>query len=148
MKKVLILIFIVSVSVYIAFMRVSALNERLKKNKMMLALAERVRKNYRTQMLSPIKLCCEVTGRDIISSEQAVSALKETFSGALGADDFCQSFSLLFDASEEELDGICDKLSEISSNGHRLSAAEYERVKESVYILYPGIACIVSIIIM
>ncbi len=148
MTKILILIILVSFSVYIAFIRVSALSERLKKNKKMLTLSEKIRKNYRTQMLSPITLCRELTGRDIYTSEQAVMALKEEFSGAFGADEFCDGFSALFDAFEDELEGIFDRLSEISSNAHRLSAAEYERVKESVYILYPGIACIVSIIIM
>lgn len=148
MSKILILIVLVSFSVYIAFIRVSALEERLKKNKKMLELSEKIRKNYRTQMLSPITLCRELTGCDISTSEQAVMSLKEIFSGAYGADEFCEAFSALFGASEDELEGIFDKLSEISSNGYRLSGAEYERAKESVYILYPGIACIVSIIIM
>ena len=148
MTKILILTVLVSFSVYIAFIRVSSLGECLKKNKKMLNLSEKIRKNYHTEMLSPITICRELTERDVCTSEQAVTALKEEFSGAFGADEFCEVFSALFNASEDELDGIFDKLSEVSSNGHRLSAAEYERAKESVYILYPGIACIVSIIIM
>lgn len=148
MTKILILIVFVSFSVYIAFVKVSSLGERLKKNKKMLNFSEKIRKNYRTEMLSPISLCRELTGREVFNAEQTVMALKYEFSGAFGADEFCDSFSALFDASEDELCDIFDKLSEISSNGHRLSASEYERAKESLYILYPGIACIVSIIIM
>ena len=148
MIKAIILIYVVLVSLYIAFMRVSLLRDRLKKNKTMLDFAERVRKNYRTQMLSPITLCNEVMGCNIVSSEQALLVLSEALSGAWGADEFCRHFSLLFEASEDELDGICNKLGETASNGYRLSSAEYEKVRNSVYILYPGLACIVSIIIM
>ena len=146
--KVIILIAVMAISVYMAFIRVSVLKERLEKSKKMLLLSEKIRKNYLTEMLSPISVCRELCGGEIHTKAQAIEAIKSEFAGVRGEDEFTERFSKLFTASADELDDICSSLNECASNGYRSVAAEYEKNKDLVYIIYPGIVGIVSIIIM
>lgn len=146
--KILIFIAVIALSFYMAFIRTSELKKRLEKSKKMLMLSEKLKKNYLTELRSPISVCREFIDADIDTKEEAIKAVRNEFSGLNGASEFEDRFSKLFDASADELDGICSALNECASNGYRLFAAEYEKNKDLAYMIYPGIAAIISIIIM
>ncbi len=146
--KTIIFIFIMAFSLYMAFIRTSGYKARLEKSKKMLLLSEKLRKNYLSELLSPIFVCREIIDNDIDTKSKALEAIGNEFAENHGADEFKEEFSKLFDATAEELDGILSALSECASNGYRISAAEYEKNKDLVYMLYPGVVAIISIIIM
>ena len=100
------------------------------------------------------KLEVEVAEEDrVISISQSnlgemISFFKEYTQDAFGASEFTDMLSKLNNSTLSDIEEKCQKLSEIAAKYCNEASLEYEKCKNTVYIVYPGIAAIIGLFII
>lgn len=144
-------VFICILAVIGAFYREKNAFERLQNNKYMLDLAEKIKLNY-TTVIRPISYYIEQALRkkgalctDNSNFEEEIRVFNYTFRNCENLSEISDCIIEFSRALPENIDNIYIKMKKEAQKGYDTAYSEYEKIKKTVFIIYPGIALIIGI---
>lgn len=150
--------FICAIVIILAFLIARLRNDDLKntlnKYNELSVFSDLLSRNFKTEIKSVSLLCSEyfteLTGNDMSFSgiDEAVTFIKNRYPFQLFTDTFCELIKACTTAPPEELNTLCQKLSEISHTSYEEMAEKYKKESGTSYIIYPGIAALLAAIII
>jgi len=126
----------------------------LKANKIYKELADKLRENSYTSIRPIFEVINDVlkengvNNAEITEYKEIIDLFKELTQNAFGASEFTKMLLEFNKATLLDVEQRCQELNEIAEINYKNASIEYEKCKNTVFFVYPGIAAMISLLII
>ena len=152
--KIFICIILLLSSFIFAYKREQYFLSRLSANNLFKELANKLRENSYTsikpvfEVINAVLKSDGIVYDDNIEYHEIINIFKEYTKNAFGAAAFTDALLEFNNATLSDVDERCQELNKIAEKNYENALAEYEKCKNTVFWVYPGIAAMIALLII